>query len=128
MKRIGILLILAVFTLGSCLMVIPGVKEGPKGPPTSKSRAVGPFSNNSGVRLEPGKYLGDFDIRANKVSIIGSGARNTVITGDITIYGNSCILRSLTIIGDVDIRGNNNDLTAAVVQGTVVSSGNNNAW
>jgi hypothetical protein len=109
-------------------MVLPPISEDGPPPPGAKSRALGPYTNNSVVRLEPGVYRENLEVRANKVSFIGSGAGSTVLQGSVTIYGNSCVFRDLTISGNVLILGNNNDLSAAAVKGRVTSRGNNNLW
>jgi len=109
-------------------MVIPSAPRGEQvSPPAStRSRAIGPFTSNSVVRLKSGVYREDLEVRANKVSFLGSGVDNTILEGSVTIYGNSCIFRDLSIIGDVMILGNNNDLLGANIKGTVTSKGNNN--
>jgi hypothetical protein len=129
-SKIAILSLAVAFAtlLAGCLVVVPSISENGPPPAGAKSRALGPFTNNSVVRLEPGIYREDLEVRANKVSFIGSGAGITVLQGSVTIYGNSCVFRDLTISGNVEILGNNNDLSGAAVKGRVASRGNNNLW
>jgi hypothetical protein len=76
--------------------------------PRRQPRRIGPFRNNSMVRLEPGVYRGNVEIRANKVVLQGSGVRRTTIDGTMTVYGNSCAIRDLTVSGNLVLAGNNN--------------------
>jgi hypothetical protein len=125
-KIIPLFLVVSSFLAG-CLMVIPSTRGGT--PPASPhSRAIGPFTNNSVVKLESGIYRENLEVRANKVSFLGSGAGSTILEGSVTIHGNSCLFRDLTIAGDVLILGNNNDLRGASLKGKVTSRGNNNLW
>ena len=128
MRKIAILFVVVVTLLAGCLVVLPSISEDGSPPPGAKSRAVGPYTNNSVVRLEAGIYRENLEVRANKVSFIGRGAGSTVLQGSVTIYGNSCVFRNLTISGNVVIQGNNNDLSGAAVTGRVTSRGNNNLW
>ena len=128
MRKIATLSVGVLILLAGCVMVLPSISEDGPPPPGAKSRALGPYTNNSVVRLEPGIYREDIEVRANKVTFIGSGAGSTVVQGSVTIYGNSCVFRNLTISGNVLILGNNNDLSAAAVKGRVTSRGNNNLW
>ena len=130
MKKLILLFLVVSSLLVGCLMVIPSTSQGRQvSPPAStKSRAIGPFTNNSVVRLESGIYREILEVRANKVSFLGSGVDSTILEGSVTIYGNSCLFRDLTIRGDVVISGNNNDLLGASIKGTVTSKGNNNLW
>lgn len=130
MRKIVILLLVVSSLLGGCLMVIPsGPKAGQGSPPAGpRSRAIRPFTNNSVVKLQPGIYREKLEVRANKVSFLGSGVESTIIEGSVTIYGNSCLFRDLSIRGDVVILGNNNDFLGALIKGTVTSKGNNNLW
>ena len=130
MRKIAFLTVVVLSLLAGCLMVVPSVPEGGQAspPPGRRSRSIGPFTNNSVVRLEAGIYRENLEVRANKVTFIGNGTRSTVLEGSVTIYGNSCVFRDLTIMGNVVILGNNNDLLHASVKGTVTSNGNNNLW
>jgi hypothetical protein len=130
MRKIVILLLVVSSLLVSCLMVIPSVPKGKQASPpaSTRSRAIGPFTSNSVVKLKPGIYRENLEVRANKVSFLGSGVDSTILEGSVTIYGNSCLFRDLTISGDVVIMGNNNDLLRASIKGTIVSKGNNNLW
>ena len=130
MEKIVILFLVVSSLLGGCLMVIPSVpKESKASPPAgTRSRAIGSFTSNSVVKLEPGIYRENLEVRANKVSFLGSGEQATIIDGSVTIYGNNCLFRDLSISGDVIILGNNNDFLAASIKGTVSSKGNNNRW
>jgi hypothetical protein len=127
-KKIATLSVAAVTLLAGCLVMVPSISESGSPPAGAKSPTFGPFTNNSVVRLEPGIYREDLEVRANKVSFVGSGAGITVLQGSVTIYGNSCVFRDLTISGNVLILGNNNDLSAAAVKGGIRSQGNNNLW
>jgi len=129
-RKIVLLFLIVSSLLVGCLMVIPTApKGGQVSPPAStRSRAVGPFKSNSVVKLKPGIYRENLEVRANKVSFLGSGAESTIIEGSVTIYGNSCLFRDLSISGDVVILGNNNDLLGASIKGTITSKGNNNLW
>jgi formylmethanofuran dehydrogenase subunit C len=89
---------------------------------------LGPFDNNSTVRLEAVRYRGNVEIRANKVVFKGRGTGATEIAGDVRISGNSCTLTGLTVSGDVYLSGNNNSLRGVNVKGNVISEGNNNSW
>lgn len=89
---------------------------------------IGPFDNNSTVRLEAARYRGDVEIRANKVVLKGRGNRATEIAGNVRISGNSCTLTGLTVTGNVYLSGNNNNVQGANVTGEVISQGNNNSW
>jgi len=111
-------------------MVIPSVSKGGQvSPPAdTKNRAIGPFTNNSVVKLNPGIYRENLEVRANKVSFLGSGVESTILEGSVMIYGNNCQFRDLGIIGDVVILGNNNDFSGASIKGTITSKGNNNLW
>ncbi len=82
--------------------------------------------NNSTVRLHEGKYKGDVEIKANKVTVIGQGIARTTIQGDVQITGNNCVMMSLTINGNVTITGNNVDLQAITITGKVANRGKNN--
>jgi hypothetical protein len=108
-------------------MVIPSTPGGTH-QASPHSRAYGPFTNNSVVKLESGIYRENLEVRANKVSFLGRGTVSTILEGSVTIYGNSCLFRDLTIAGDVLILGNNNDLRGASLKGEVTSRGNNNLW
>jgi hypothetical protein len=128
-RKILPLLLVASALLAGCLMVVPTAPGGQGSPPAgTRSRAIGPFSNNSVVNLAAGVYRENLEVRANKVSFLGSGTGSTIIEGSVTVYGNNCIFRDLRIVGNVLLVGNNNDLTAASIRGTVTSKGNNNLW
>ncbi len=131
-KRIVLLALVASVAVLGCTVVIPTVPRRSPAPapeaPRRHPRRIGPFRNNSVVRLEPGVYQGNVEIRANKVILRGSGVRRTTIDGTVTVYGNSCAIRDLTIAGDLLLAGNNNNASAAVVRGRVVSRGKNNSW
>jgi hypothetical protein len=129
-RKIVILLVAVLSLLVGCLMVIPSFpKGGQVSPPAgTRSRAIGPFTSNSAVELKPGIYRENLEVRANKVSFLGSGVESTILEGSVTIYGNSCLFRDLSISGDVIILGNNNDFLGASIKGTVTSKGNNNLW
>ncbi len=130
MRKIALLFIVISFLLAGCLMAIPSVSKGGQvSPPAdTKSRAIGPFTNNSVVKLKPGIYRENLEVRANKVSFLGSGVESTILEGSVMIYGNNCQFRDLSIIGDVVILGNNNDFSGASIKGTITSKGNNNLW
>ena len=130
MRKIVFVFLVVSSLLVGCLLVVPSTPKMNQGsPPASKrSRAIGPFTSNSVVRLESGIYRDILEVRANKVSFLGSGVDSTILEGSVTIYGNSCLFRDLTIRGDVVILGNNNDLLGASIQGKVTSKGNNNLW
>ncbi len=130
MRKIVLLFLVISSLLAGCLMVIPSAPEGRHvSPPAStRSRAIGPFTSNSVVKLKPGIYRENLEVRANKVSFLGSGVESTILEGSVTIYGNSCLFRNLSIIGDVVILGNNNDLLGASIKGTITAKGNNNLW
>ena len=104
-----------------------GVRISPEERQVSTSE-IGPFENNSTVRLDAGRYRGDLSIEANKVRLEGAGSRSTSINGDVYINGNTCKIRALTVTGDVYLNGNNNSLRSVKVNGEVISSGNNNSW
>jgi hypothetical protein len=89
---------------------------------------MGPFKSNSVVKLNPGIYRENLEVRANKVSFLGSGVESTILEGSVTIYGNGCLFRDLSISGDVVILGNNNDFLGASIKGRITSKGNNNLW
>jgi hypothetical protein len=129
-RKIVILSLVVSSLLVGCLMVIPSVSKERQGSPPAgtRSRAIGPFTSNSVVKLKPGIYRENLEVRANKVSFLGSGEGTTIIEGSVTIYGNSCLFRDLSINGDVTILGNNNDFLGASIKGTVISKGNNNLW
>jgi hypothetical protein len=92
------------------------------------SSRIGPFANNSSVRLEAAQYIGDVEIRANKVVLSGAGPRATEIAGDLAVHGNVCTIRSLSVTGNVYLYGNNNTLRNVRIGGKVISRGNNNSW
>lgn len=129
MRKIIPLVLVVSFLSAGCLMVVPSTPGKPASPPAdTRSRAIGPFSNNSVVNLKSGVYAENLEVRANKVSFLGSGVESTILKGSVTIYGNNCLFRDLSITGDVLILGNNNDLRDASIRGKVTSRGNNNLW
>jgi pectin methylesterase-like acyl-CoA thioesterase len=129
-RKIILMFLIVSSLLVGCLVVLPSsLKTSQGSPPAStRSRAIGPFTSNSVVKLKPGIYRENLEVRANKVSFLGSGVDSTILEGSVTIYGNSCLFRDLTISGDVVILGNNNDLLGASIKGTIASKGNNNIW
>jgi hypothetical protein len=131
-KRILLLALAASFAMLSCTVVIPTIPRRHSAPPPEAPRRhprrIGPFRNNSTVRLEPGVYRGNVEIRANKVVLLGSGVRRTVIEGTVAVYGNGCVIRDLTVAGNLILAGNKNNAAGTLVRGRVVSRGNNNRW
>jgi hypothetical protein len=100
-----------------------GIGEG-----TAKvsARELGPFEDGSTVRLEPVHYVGDVEIRADDVTLIGYGPGVTEISGDIRLYGDGCTLKDLSVAGDIYIYGTESDLSAAYVGGNIKSKGKSN--
>jgi hypothetical protein len=84
------------------------------------------LENDQRVELLPIVYDGDLVIRGNNNKVIGSGVAETVIAGNVIIYGNANTIQNLTVLGDVTFHGNGNTLTDVDYQGEVFDTGNEN--
>ena len=125
----AIITILLALLLGGCAGAYVAVRGPESRAPSAKGDPRFPLiRNNATVRLQAADYIGDLNIGANNVTIIGRGPELTRIRGNVTITGNKCTMHQLTIAGSVFISGNSADLRGARIQGVVRSTGNNNHW
>ncbi len=72
--------------------------------------------------------MGDLEIGANHVTLVGEGIGRTVISGRLIIRGNAFTARNLTVDGEVVIYGNSADLSRVELRGRVRNRGHANRF
>lgn len=127
----AVVILAAVAALASCgtfvaFRVPPGEVHRERHARSENIRSIFPIRNNTTIHLTAARYVGDLEIDANAVTLVGEGIGRTVISGRLIIRGNAFAARNLTVDGEVIIYGNAADLSRAQVRGRIRNHGHGN--